>query len=386
MLKDKRLKNECTGCFACYNICPVKAISMPLDNEGFFYPKINKNKCIKCDLCKKVCPILNKTKNTNIKPRGVYSAWSLNKEIILNSSSGGIFSELANLILSKGGVVFGAEYINAGVRHVWVESKKDLMRLRKSKYLPSYIGNSYQKVAYFLNKSRNVLFSGTPCQISGLYNYLNVKKISKKKLITCEIICHGVPSLKIFNDYLNSKKIDKEKEFNFRDKQFGWEFVSTSYYTNKRKKIMPAHLNSFFVGFSKNSILRKSCYKCKFAVIPRFADITLGDYWGAPKKTSNFWGTSAVIINSQKGVELFNGILENISYKKITLNQVSLKNPRVDCSNYSEKMLDERLNFFREYNSKGFNFVEKKYLKPSKHMYLDLVKKGAGFIFQKLFS
>ena len=382
--KNKLLKQKCTGCFACYNICPVKAISMQIDKEGFYAPVIDKSKCTNCGLCSKVCIAKKSKVSTNNKPI-CFVAWSKNKKILSESSSGGIFSELANIILNKKGIVFGVEYQNSKAQHVWIDSKKDLYKLRQSKYLPSYVGDSYLKVVLFLNKSKDVLFSGTPCQIAALYSYLKLRKIKNlEKLKTCEVLCHGVPSLRVFEDYLNSKNIDKKTEFEFRNKRFGWKLFSISYFSKGVKKIIPYYIDSFMVGFMKNLFLKEACYDFKFAKIPRVADITLADYLGTQKSIYNFYGVSAILVNSRKGEEIFKLISKNIFYQKINLKSVSINNPRVENGKYSEDFLTKRTNFFKEYNDKGFNFVEKKYLKPTKDMYLNLIKKGVRFILKKL--
>ena len=270
-------KAKCSGCYSCINICPKKCIEMREDEEGFEYPVVNKNVCINCNLCEKHCPIENKERN--IEEPIAYAAINKNEEIRRESSSGGMFTLLAEAILDKGGVVYGAafndEYI---VEHIKVTQKEDLKLLRGSKYVQSKIGTIYEDVRDSLQNGKWVYFTGTPCQVDGLLTYLGKED---SHLICQDIVCHGVPSPKIWKWYLKQIKLNNAR-ISFRDKSTGWE--SYSFTINQKKKFTQyASDNLYMRAFVKNLSLRPSCYECQSKGIKRKSDITLGDFWGINK-------------------------------------------------------------------------------------------------------
>ena len=229
-------KKDCMGCYACFNICPQNAITMQEDEKGFKYPIIDKEKCIKCGLCKKVCPVINQTiiKNT---PQA-YAIINKDNYVRETSSSGGCFSLIAEYIIENGGVVFGATFDeNWRVKHTWIENIEKIKMFRGSKYLQSTIGDTYKRAKEFLDKGRKVLFTGTPCQIEGLKSYL---RKDYDNLYTQDIICHGVPSPKVHDKYLeyqknkfNAKKI---KRIEHRNKENGWKVVEISLMASNAKR------------------------------------------------------------------------------------------------------------------------------------------------------
>lgn len=206
--------NNCTGCFACYNVCPVNAIEMKYDDEGFYKPLISSN-CIECGRCIKICPVIDNI-NSN-KVLETYAAWSNDEEILLNSSSGGIFSELALNILNDNGIVYGVGWENGEVKHKRITTKDGLRELQGSKYLPSFVGEAYKSVLEDLKNGKKVLFSGTPCQIAGLN-----KIVRHDNLITVDLICHGMPSYKVFKKYCKEEFLEEVKKVDFRSKKTGW--------------------------------------------------------------------------------------------------------------------------------------------------------------------
>lgn len=344
---------NCTGCFGCYNICPINAIEMKYDEEGFYKPNILEN-CIECGKCEKICPIIkNENNNKYIKS---YGAWSNNKEILLNSSSGGIFSELALEILNEKGVVYGVGWENGNVKHIRVEKKEDLKELRGSKYLPSSVGNSYKNVVEDLKNNRKVLFSGTPCQIAALN-----KIIKSDNLITIDLICHGIPSYKVYKKYCKEEFEAPVTKVDFRNKKTGWLNFSLVYYTNIVKNNL-ADIDKFFFGFLNDIYLNESCYICKFRGTKegekREADITLGDFWGIPKKLFNKNGVSLVITNNEKGEKFFQQIKNNIFLSEILLKIGIRANPSFysDCLRPKERDL-----FFKDINDLTFNELSNKY-------------------------
>ncbi len=215
-------KNKCFGCRACYNICPVKAITMQEDGEGFFYPVIDSSKCTSCGLCKNSCPSLEKseTYNNNGKNPDCYAVMA-DDETRFVSSSGGAFTLIANYILEKGGYVCGAAFVGQNVRHIIIDKKEDMYKLRGSKYVQSDTNTVYSQIKDLLKLDKFVLFTGTPCQVAGLYNFLGK---NYDKLYTVDLICHGVPPQKVFDVYLKEtlQKDDVFANCTFRDKKAGW--------------------------------------------------------------------------------------------------------------------------------------------------------------------
>lgn len=337
-------KSNCCGCNACSQICPKQCISMREDNEGFLYPQINKTLCIDCHLCEKVCPILNQFPIR--KPKRIYAAKSHNIQIKNESSSGGIFTLLANRVIEERGVVFGACFNSKWeVIHDFTESKQGIAKFRGSKYVQSNIGNNFQIAKDFLKQGRKVLFSGTPCQIAGLKRFLQK---DYNNLITIDFICHGVPSPKIWKIYLKEtvfKLLEKSlktsdfpvhthKEYyniissiNFRDKSFGWKKYSFSLKLNHPKLeggntvfCDPMDKNIYLQGFIRNIFLRPSCYKCPMKNFKSQSDYTLADYWGVEKFHPSFYdphGVSLLFIHNDKC---------NISELKIELQESTLSN------------------------------------------------------------
>lgn len=360
MIKIEK-KDDCCGCSACYNICPQNAITMEGDEKGFAYPVVKQELCINCDLCKKVCPILNQNKIENVPY--AYACINKNDKVRKESSSGGVFSMLAEEILKNNGVVFGATFdSNYNVIHTYIDNKNELNKFRGSKYVQSTIGSCYSDVKKFLNQGKYVLFTGTPCQIEGLKKYL-VKEY--EKLYTQDFICHGVPSPLVWKKYLEfrQKKINKKPvNIYFRNKDDGWkefnmkfEYVDFQYKENLKK-------DPYLQAFLKNTSLRDSCYNCKFKKINRMSDITLGDFLGVEKVLPEMYdniGTSLVIINSRKGEELFRNIKENIECKAVEdVNEAIKYNPSMI---YSSKIDKNRKKFFENLDILQFDKLVMKY-------------------------
>lgn len=318
-------KNKCSGCAACIAICRHNAITMKLDRDGFLYPIIDMEKCTDCGLCRKGCPQVNLTKENQINSLA-YLCWDIKTSSRLASSSGGIFSVIARDILSKGGVVCSAAYDdNMYLRHIIIDNICDLSRLQGSKYMQSDIGHCFVQIKKALKQNKLVYFVGTPCQVAGLKSYL---KIDYNNLITSDLICHGVPSTKLFQQQitrLEDKYTSKIVDFKFRSKKrFGQGYDCEIKFRGGDNKFLCAELIPFFYGFWNNFTLRDCCYQCKYASLDRIGDITLGDFWLVKKifpniKTSK--GISLILINTPKGLEVFDSIKENIYYREVTLEQ-----------------------------------------------------------------
>lgn len=354
MLNLKEYGVKCTGCFLCADICPTKAIKMQLDEEGFFKYIIDESKCIKCGLCVKKCPKLKYSSNNNkISSSNCYSAYSKDDEILLNSSSGGIFSEISNFILNFNGVVIGAAYINNSVRHILIEKKEDLKLLRGSKYLQSDLTGIYNIVKDNLKQNKKVLFSGTPCQIAALTNF-----IQDENLYTIDIVCHGVPSKKVYDFMLLECFNSKVSKVEFRKKTNSWRNFNIKY----DNKIISKDEDKWFKEFLNNTNLKQDCYNCPFVSDKRLGDITLADFWGIQDIDLDFYnlnrdrGVSAIMINSKKGKYLFEGIKENIIYKEQDLNKLIKYNPRIDNPRYDDIFLDNRKIFFEKFNAGKITF------------------------------
>lgn len=324
-------KCNCTGCMACYNICPHDAIEIVENDKGFLYTKINNEKCINCGLCKKVCPANKVYKNVFEKPE-FYAVINNNQNDRMNSSSGGTVGAISKEILKNKGVVYGATLENKEVKHIRVDDEKDIYKIMGSKYLQSKIGDCYTQVKEDLENNKNVLFTGTPCQIEGLKAYLNKEY---KNLIALSIICHGVPSPKVFKKYLEEKEEQnksKIKNVSFRNKKFGWHKYSVSYeYENGKNELIPFIEDYYMQGFLKNYYLRESCYNCQMRFDKKnSADIIVGDFWGIENvfpEIDDDKGVSAVIVNSEIGLEIFNKIKEKVEYKETTFDDIIKSNP-----------------------------------------------------------
>lgn len=348
-------KKNCSGCHACYSVCPKSCISMNEDNEGYRYPVIDKTACIECGLCEKKCPILNNDKKTKNEFIGAYACYSKNDGIRKQSSSGGIFTLLADYVLSNNGVVFGARYDeNFNVVHDYVEDKNEIYKFRGAKYLQSIIGENFKIAKKFLEEKRLVLFSGTPCQIDGLIDFLG-KKYSN--LICADIICHGVPSKKIWNIYKNSISNDKSvTSVNFRDKNQSWEEYNLKIkYSDGSEFNQSAKNNLYMQGFVNDFYLRPSCYDCKSKGINRRSDITLGDFWGIDNiipELNDQKGTSVVIIQSSKGKEVFEKITDKIKVCEVDIQEVVKYNKSIVESSIKS---DKRDRFFYYINKFKFD-------------------------------
>ena len=363
---DIKEKDKCCGCYACYNICPKNAIEMKVDEKGFKYPFVNKDKCINCGLCEKVCPIINKTKIDN-EPKA-YACINNDDKVRSASSSGGIFTLLAENILSKSGVVFGAAFDeNMIVKHFMVDRPEDLYKFRGSKYVQSQIGDTYKLAKKALEEGKYVLFTGTPCQIEGLKSYL-MKDYDK--LYTQDIICHGVPSPLVWEKYKNGiegKENDKIINVNYRNKENSWKLFDISINLKNGKIIKErAHTNLYMEVFLKNVCLRDSCYKCTFKCINRKSDITLADFWGIQRVKPEFdddKGTSLVIVNSKKGQDLFESIKDKIRYEETDIKEAIKYNPSMITS---VSLPNTRENFFKDINNMDIESAIKKNLPKEK--------------------
>lgn len=314
---------KCTGCGACYSVCPHHAIVMRPDKNGFLYPEIQKQKCVECGLCKDVCHVLKSPAPKS--PKSCYVAETQNRELHIASSSGGIFGELALSILRQGGYVAGCGWDKKmQARHTVVNNKKELTELFCSKYVQSDIGDTLIDVKKLISADKRVLFSGTPCQIAGLKRYLGKEY---DNLLTVEVICHGVPSPGVFEKYKKSQEINNKErliDINFRSKEriYETDYISLTFENKKTKSMKSDDL--FFKSFIRNLILRESCFNCCSKDGKSGADITLGDFWGIQKIFPEYHknGHSAVIIRSEKGMRFWNAIKQNVTFREVSYENI----------------------------------------------------------------
>lgn len=377
-----RSQKDCCGCTACAEICGHGAISMIPDAYGFPYPILDQSKCVDCGLCDKVCPILN-----NLRPRYPlvsYAFMHKDQSIRKKSSTAGAFVALSEKILSKGGVVFGCAFdTDWSAKHIYVENKDELAQLVGSKYLQSRIEGSFKDCRRFLREGRYVLFSGTPCQIAGLKNYLGK---DYDTLLCVDLICHGVPAPRIWQKYLRYREQKKSHEVgrelfvnsvNFRDKSKGWTAYSLSLslsdksgHTYKEPSLC-WNEDPYMLSFIRHLNMRPSCFHCRFRNQRGRSDITIGDYWGYaeayPEVIDDKIGVNALIVNTEKGRLCLNEI--DFDGFESSYENIVKGNPQLMRSHWAH------INQGR--------FLQQVYTRDFKELVMDCLKLS---LFQKIFS
>lgn len=371
----------CTGCSACRNICPRNAIRMKRNEEGFEYPVIDPDLCIECRLCQRVCPeIIPSTEEKEEYPR-TFALWSL--EDRKKSSSGGAFSAFARYVLQQGGMVAGAAFDeHLQLRHRVITNVEDLSLLRGSKYLQSSIGEVFRQIKQALKEKRWVLFCGTPCQVSGLYRYLgNMRK--NECLITLDLVCHGVPSQKAFDAYI--QKIQKVTSgipcgFSFRQPD-GWYYRSVVKFTDGRKKILRYDQNVYMPAFFRGYFHRECCFRCRYARLPRQGDFTLADFWGlgnhgVPFRKNKSAGVSLVLANSSRSVGILQEIAPTIFCEERSLQEALKENTQLK---ESLPRPEERDTVYRNWLDERISlkeFGEKYHLLPERNLSYHVLSLG----------
>ena len=353
---------DCCGCGACVNSCARGAITMKEDAAGFIYPAVDESLCISCGRCVDVCIFKEKGVGAGGEPE-VYAAVTNDGAVLMESSSGGVFTPLASAVLDKGGAVFGAAWNDEmSLEHICVESKDELRRLRGSKYVQSNTKDSFQQVKRMLLDGRPVCFCGTPCQVAGLKAFLGK---DYENLLTIDLVCHGVPSMKMLSDDLKAvagEKFSQIKDIRFRDKRYGWA-VKGAIFTDSEEIKYNAGTSPYYFYFLKGEVYRESCYNCRFPSERRQGDITLGDYWGIhgnliaklgdvnPDK-----GISCVLVNTENGKKWFELIKDSLTFTPSDRASVEKRNGQlVSCS----KHLPEHEKLLSGYIAKGHDaYVE----------------------------
>ena len=361
MLNIKR-KEDCCGCNACGDICPVQAITFTKEMGDFLYPKVDENKCVRCGKCVSVCPILHsdelKTRNSGYKMEA-HAAISKRINIRFDSTSGGLFTELAEYVLDHGGVVFGAVWGESfTVMQIVSESKDDLPRLRSSKYAQSDARGFYSKVKAAIQSGRMALGCGTPCQMAALRMFLGKEY---ENLVIVDFICRGINSPLVLKKYVEMMESQYGKSvvaIKQKCKELGWHRLTTKFtFSDGTISYDPRETSLFMRGFlNANLFCRASCYECKFKGFPRLADITLADCWTAVSDLSehfnNDLGTSLVLCNTRKGADYFKRIADKIDIAEIDFKKVLAGNKAL-TEPLPQPFMDQTT-FFKHLEKDGF--------------------------------
>ena len=349
-------KKDCCGCHACASVCPRSCIAMLPDEEGFLYPKVDRERCIDCNRCVQVCPVLHPA--VPRRPLQVWAAKNPNEEVRMKSSSGGVFTLLAERIIGQGGVVFGARYdADWNVVHDWTDTLDGLAAFRGAKYMQSRMGNCFKEVRHFLNQGRPVLFSGTPCQVAGLKRFIRKEN---PLLWTVEIVCHGVPSPKVWQVYLTH--LNRKKEpltlVDMRDKSIGWhqygmKIASASHHLYVGKAVK----NTYSKGFLADLYLRPSCHHCPARSGRSLSDFTLGDFWGIRRFYPAFddnRGVGLVFVYSEQAMNLYKAL--DVLQIEATYGQAILDNP---CIEHNALQTSFREEFWKRFPKEGIPVIDK---------------------------
>lgn len=383
-------KQDCCGCGACANVCSQNAIAMVEDAYGFLYPQIDMAACIQCGACQKVCGYQDPP--IKVKPTGCYAAAATEGDLLERSASGGVFAVLAKSLLNSGGVVYGAAMPLEGGRftpkHIRINNLKELHLLQGSKYVQSDTGTTYSQAKEDLLSGKKVLYSGTPCQIAGLVKYLGKEY---DNLLTMEVICHGVPSAKMFRDFiavLERRYGGKITEFRFRYKKNGKSKYTAAELCEengtKRQLVKNGYLLSYMHYFSKAYLFRSSCYNCPFATQARVADITVGDFWGFYQehfdndRFRDQTGISCMLVNTSRGRQAIADLGENLPRIGTEFEAIARHNEQLNKPSVCNKERDTILQMYRD---SGYQAVDTHFRKTCKNEMLkqtlvDMIPQG----------
>lgn len=371
---DVSMKNECCGCAACYASCPVKAITMSDDEEGFLYPHVDSSLCMECGRCLLACSFERPAETSGA--RGSYAAVARNVDLS-KSASGGIFASLASSVIHSGGSVFGCAYGvtadgNLKAAHIQADDFDALQRLCNSKYVQSDTRDIFSQVHDELRKGRDCLFSGTPCQVSALRSYLQK---GYENLYTVDLVCHGVPSPKLFDAYQNYIKATVGssfenvtiRDFVFRSKRDGWdqsltllvllEQVKQDGSTNCCERYIPSKDSSYYDLFLKLATLRESCYQCPYAGLGRSGDVTIGDFWGFQKELPELLsdkregfsmrdGVSCTLVNTDAGERLLSVYGSDLKLVSVDLDAITRNNDQLREPAFLSPLRDKYMSLF----------------------------------------
>ncbi len=359
--QKKPITENCVGCGACKAVCKFDAVTITKDYGGFIKAYINTDKCVNCGMCTKACPVINTPQK--LSPENVF-AFKAEDNIRKNSTSGGVASALTEKIINNGGTVYGASLDNNfNLKHIRINRVEDIALIQGTKYIQSDMTGVFDNLKNDLESGKPVLFTGTPCQVASVKNFVLSKKLDTQNLYLCDIICHGVPSPKVFKDYiewLGGTEKSKITKYYFRNKNFSWRGDSSSAETDtaeiKRNKNISAFMNLYY----SNNITCDACFNCKFTSQDRVSDLTISDFWGIEKDNPDFedkLGVSMVLVNSQKGKELF----ASLNGKFVEANIENAKQPQLKTP---VKKPDGYDDFWSIYKENGIDYTVKKYAIP----------------------
>lgn len=394
-------RNICSGCAACQSICPKSAIEMVADNEGFLYPHIDAAICVKCGLCQKVCPSMNQDRQR--EPLAVYAAKANDDELRIKSSSGGLFSLLARTVIARGGIVYGAGFDHEVWRvvHKSAENENELEDLRGAKYVQSDVQGVCAAVKEQLLAGRDVLFSGTPCQVAGLRRYLDALKVDVSKLLLVDVICHAVPSPLVWQKCLDEREAALAggrgsapaegrniRRIAFRHKNCGWKRYSLSLrFANGKEYRLDLRSDTFLRGFLAELYNRPSCHSCQVRGLRSGSDLTIADYWRVREKFPEMdddKGTSLVLVNTKKGSLVFEAIIGVVALRESDFDDAVRVNPAIIRSPICNKKRDQ---FFKRFNRHNFDALVQKLLSPSiASRCIQLMRRAVDFILRRLLS
>lgn len=373
-------KSKCSGCEACYNVCKFGAITMEYDKEGFCYPVIDNKKCVGCNMCYHVCPYHTGKyrQEQEFEKQKAYACYNTNDKERIISSSGGIFPLIARRILERGGTVYAAAYThNFLVEHKRISKIEELEQVQGSKYLQSRIGLTYQNIKQDLLENKKVLFCGTSCQVAGLKGYLGKEH---PNLYIIDLICKSIPSPIIWEKYLTHKFRGKKiKSINFKEKSEGWHRFTFKVETENGDYKVRGMKSLYLQGFFKGIYCRPSCFECPFKGTKRFSDVTLADCWGIDKMAPELFdekGVSSVVLNSEKGLELFSLIGDELQYLETDIDDIKKYNPYIEKSADKSKV---RGLFYGLYGKLPFMFLIRifcyPYLDKARYLYRAIFKR-----------
>ncbi len=353
---------KCYGCRACEKICSHSAIMLKPDEEGFLYPVLNEDLCVKCGLCKNACPYDNVF--SGVEPCSVYAIQYKNEDVLSQSSSGGAFSLIADYTLEKGGAVSGCVFDDDfKATHIVTEDVSVIPKMRGSKYVQSDTSDTYPQIKSRLKNGQRVLFTGTPCQVDGLKHYLGK---DYENLVTVDLICHGVPSPLLLDEYI--KTVEKQKgkviDLKFRNKKHnGWRSEGTLTYkkadADKTCVISPFRDSYYNLYYFKNNVSRMCCYSCKYATHKRVGDFTIGDYWNIPDIVPEMdyeKGASVVLVNTAKAENILNEIKDRTILFETDLNSAIKGNGNLSKTS---KMPETRKSIYKKIRQNGYEATAK---------------------------
>lgn len=376
MMKNNELYKEesCCGCGACVVKCPQNAISLKENKYGFVYPQIEESICVNCGACKKVCVFLKEKK---INKFDCYASVNMDDSLIMKSASGGVFSAIAYDFIKAGGYVCGAATIIKqgimSVEHIVINNTENLYLLQGSKYVQSSTVSAYKKIQTLLKNGKKVLFSGTPCQVDAIKSLCD--QYVGKGLFTIDIICHGVPSQKFFNEYLLEYQKQKKSLINhvdFRNKRYGWGLKGIIQFENGESESITPETSSYYRLFLDGEIYRENCYNCSYSSLNRVGDITIGDYWGVEKfnyelfeekNISEDKGISCVIVNNDLGNELIEKYGDKLFMRSVDINNVMVNNTQL---REPAKHTSKRNKVLKTFANQGYKPIEKEFVRKNR--------------------